>query len=306
MPSPHAALHLVAALSDEEALDEAARRFPGSVPLRIRSGASPELARIVEAVGAADGATIVAALDADVAAEHVASRLERLLDGAAPRLTVLSVLSLGELEAQLSGYGSVPSELVVDRLEAADIVQLADARDARPNGRAMAVARALAPTARFGDEPLRIAHRGRPAPAWSQLAASGRGSEWFATDLRALHLSDPRPFHPERLMTALTERFVGEHVGRIAAARGVARVATRPGELVEFSGLGDALHLGLLRAGEEAPSGHELVVLGWGLRPAALEAALLDAVLSPAELLAGPEQWRSFPDRLPLTTRSER
>lgn len=300
----HASLHLVAALSDDDALAEAVRRFPDAAPLRIRSSSAAELVRVVEAVrDAEDHAAVVVAIDAEVAAEHVALQLDRLLDGLGPRLTVWSVLSLREIEAQLSGCGSAPSELVVDRLEAADVVLL---DDALADTRAMALARALAPTARFGDEPLRIAPRGRPAPAWSQLAASGRGSDLFATGLLALHHSDPRPFHPGRLMTALTERFTADRVGRIAAVRGVARVATRPGEVVEFSGLGDALHLGLLRAGEEAPSGHELVVLGWGLRRAALEAALLEAVLSPAELLAGPEQWRSYPDRLPLATRSER
>ncbi len=307
MSLPSASLHLVAALSDEEALAEAIRRFPGTAPLRIRSATASELGRVAEAMRDADDhASIVAVIDAEVAAEHVALRLDRLLDGIAPRLTVWSVLSLGEIEAQLDGAGTAASELVVDRLEAADVVLLTDAGRTRADGRAMALARALAPTARFGDEPLRIARRGRPAPGWSQLAASERGSERFEADLLALHHSDPRPFHPERLMTALTERFTEDRVGRIAAVRGAARVATRPGEVVEFSGMGDALHLGLLRAGDDAPSGHELVVLGWGLRPAALEAALLDAVLSPAELLAGPEGWRSFPDRLPLAMRSER
>lgn len=307
MPLPHPSLHLVAALSDAGALAAARRRFPASTALRIRSGSAEELERVDDALAAADRAPIVVALDADVAAEHVALQLEQLLRGP-QRLTVWSALRLDELVAQLEGRGTAPSEMLVDRLEAADVVLLADARLARtPSGaRALALARRLAPTARFGDEPVRIGPRGRPTPAWAQIASSGRRTGIDADGLGHVHLSDPRPFHPGRLMTALTERMAPERVGRVACVRGVARVATRPGSLVEFSGLGDALHLGLLRADDDSPSGHELVVFGWELRPAELEDALLEAVLSPEELLGGPALWTELVDRLPLEARSGR
>ena len=48
-PAP---LHLFAALSDEEALAEARRRFPSARALRVRDGASRELADVAEALTA--------------------------------------------------------------------------------------------------------------------------------------------------------------------------------------------------------------------------------------------------------------
>lgn len=299
-PAP---LHLFAALSDEEALAEARRRFPSARALRVRDGASRELADVAEALTAGP---VSVALDADVAAEHVALQLAPLLGHDAHRLTVWSTVRLGELAAQLEGRGSAPAEMVVDRLEAADVVLFPDADGARTaaESRAMSLARRLAPAARFGDEPVRFVPRNRPAPAWAQIASSGRRTGIDADGLEHVHLADPRPFHPERLLAVLGERLVPERVGRIACVRGVARVATRPGSLIEFSGLGDELHLGLLGADDESPAGHELVLLGWGLRPAELEDALLEAVLSPDELLGGPELWTELVDRLPLEARS--
>jgi hypothetical protein len=246
--------------------------------------------------------------DADVAAEHVALQLVPLLGRGAYRLTVWSTVRIGELVAQLEGRGSAPAEMVVDRLEAADVVLIPDEGGERTpaKARATSLARRLAPAARFGDDPVRFVPRERPAPSWAQIASSGRRTGVDADGLEHVHLADPRPFHPERLLAVLGGRLVPDRVGRIACVRGVARVATRPGPLIEFSGLGDELHLALLGADDESPAGYELVLLGWGLRPAGLEDALLHAVLSAEELLGGPELWTELVDRLPLEARSGR
>jgi hypothetical protein len=113
---------------------------------------------------------------------------------------------------------------------------------------------------------------------------------------------DPRPFHPGRLNDAIVSELVPDRVGRILRSRGLVRLASRPERVGSWATAGDVLRLdptGMLSWDTDSPIGQELVFFGYGLDREALSRVLGRCLLTPDELVAGAEVWRSYEDLFP-------
>jgi G3E family GTPase len=85
----------------------------------------------------------------------------------------------------------------------------------------------------------------------------------------------------------------------VLRSKGFCWVATRPDVLAVWSQAGPNL---ALEPGEwlgDAAGAQELVFIGVGLDPAEVAARLDGALLTQAELAAGPQAWRTLSDPLP-------
>ncbi|MCL8024514.1 CobW family GTP-binding protein [Nocardioides bruguierae] len=102
-----------------------------------------------------------------------------------------------------------------------------------------------------------------------------------------------RPFHPERLVDDIESLGCGRW-----RARGCFWVATRPGDLGEWSGAGGQLSIGTWqRWGARTPL-TRLVYTGVGEPPAGLEEAFERMLVTPEEGLLGTGSWRVAEDGL--------
>lgn len=116
------------------------------------------------------------------------------------------------------------------------------------------------------------------ATAWcspefdSDLPPLGRSHAW------RLDLSSPRPFHPDRLLDQVERLGTGAH-----RARGCFWVATRPGDMLEWSGAGGQLSIGDYRPWGRRTPLTRLVVTGLGSAPTDLPIAFEDILLTPEE-----------------------
>ncbi|MGO1181635.1 MAG: GTP-binding protein [Micrococcaceae bacterium] len=112
-----------------------------------------------------------------------------------------------------------------------------------------------------------------------------------------------RPFHPERLKTALERIFTSEEHGTVVRSVGFCHLASRSHvtQLWEYSGRSLSLStLGydqqVVAADEVLAWGQDVAFIGLELDVPGLSAELDQAVLNDAELTAGPEAWRGFSD----------
>ena len=241
-----------------------------------------------------------ARLDTTVTVVDAAGFLADLVDGDA--------LAERGLEASETDERTI-SDLLVDQVEFADVLVLnkTDLVDPDRLGAVEALLRHLNPTAR-----LVRARRGRvdvaevldtgrydpltaaTTPGWAAELAGSHTPETEEYGISSVVYRAARPFHPARLLAAIDE-WPG-----VLRSKGFCRIATRPGVVAVWSQAGPNLTLepGELIA-ERDTAGQELVVIGTGVTTAETHRRLDAALLTDAELAAGPDAWRSYPDPLP-------
>jgi G3E family GTPase len=131
------------------------------------------------------------------------------------------------------------------------------------------------------------------SPGWAEELAGSHTPETEEYGIRSVTYRADRPFHPARLAAALAD---WEGVLR---SKGFCHVASRPHTLAVWSQAGPNL---TIEPGEQL-AGHtarqELVFIGVDLDRDEPRRRLDPALLTDAELAAGPAAWRRFPDPLP-------
>lgn len=136
--------------------------------------------------------------------------------------------------------------------------------------------------------------------ALSGGADTGRG---VRDDLVALRYREPLPFHPGRLASVIADDLAPGVNGRVLRSRGFFRLASRPDHVGSWSSFGAMLALDPTANpswDEDAPVGQALWFVGERLDVHGIEQALDSALLTPAELLAGPDCWRAWADPFPV------
>ncbi|QJY46418.1 ribosome hibernation factor-recruiting GTPase MRF [Pseudonocardia broussonetiae] len=216
------------------------------------------------------------------------------------------------------------AQVAVGQAEFADLIVLTGTADAWERARLDAVLARLVPGAprlpvRELDDRVFLAsavRRGRPADVHAALL---RGSPPLDADcgVRLVVFSARRPFHPGRLHDALDVLLDG-----VVRARGRLWLATRPDAVLWLESAGGGLRVGhagdwLDGAGDEAweaasaerraiaslgwhprfgDRAQDVVVLAHDADPDEIDAALRGALLTDAELAAGPGAWSALPD----------
>lgn len=108
-----------------------------------------------------------------------------------------------------------------------------------------------------------------------------------------------RPFHPERLQTAL-DRLDEGAAGRLIRSAGFCRIASRPGILARWEHVGSAMWIEPIGTDDGRMGlGQEIAFTGLDLSAPRLRHVLDLAALTDEELAAGPEAWTTYPDPLP-------
>ncbi|MGW6936022.1 GTP-binding protein [Lentzea sp. NPDC054927] len=200
------------------------------------------------------------------------------------------------------------SDLLVDQVEFADVlvVNKTDLVTPAELARLDAVLRRLNPSARMlhalnGVIDLsEVLDTGRydpitaaQAPGWAQELAGGHTPETEEYGIRSVTYRASRPFHPARLVEALTD---WEGVVR---SKGFCHIATRPNVLAVWSQAGPNLAFEPGELLDEPRARQELVFIGVGLDVGEPARRLDPALLTDAELAAGPRAWLAFEDPLP-------
>jgi G3E family GTPase len=229
--------------------------------------------------------------------------------------------------AELPDDERTVAQVAVGQAEYADVLVHTGTADAWQLARTDAVLERLAPSALrmflsgldagvlLADLPP-TARRGRPDGVHGPLL---RGHPPLTRDcgVQLAVFSARRPFHPERLHEAMDVLLDG-----VVRTRGRLWLATRPDAVLWLESAGGGLQVGhageWLAAGDDEawaaadPERRALASLGWHPRfgdraqdlvvlahdadPADIEEALTAALLTDAELAAGEEAWRTFPD----------
>ena len=236
-------------------------------------------------------------------------------------LDVVAVTSVDEVTRVLLGGGVPPgpqdppqwdrAETLAGRLEFAGLIVLTDG-DGAGASPAVDLLRALTPGAEILTERDLDRYRRRRAVLTPQRAhrlASDlgwqralRGAAGESGTVTAHVFRDPLPFHPGRLNAAVGAELVPSRVGRILRSRGLVRLASRADRVASWSIAGDVVSLdptSIRSWSADAPVGQEIVFLGRDLDVAALTSVLHGCLLTPRELLAGPDLWHTFDDPFP-------
>ena len=150
-----------------------------------------------------------------------------------------------------------------------------------------------------------------PAAGWTAILNSEFRPPARSGGVRACRFEQARPFHPQRLQAVLGAA-IGEGCwGRIVRSAGFAKLASRPYVTAHWDHAGTLLTLSPLSAdplpGDPLPGGgaellalgQDLAFIGFDLDETGLCEALDRAVLTDAELLAGPMAWLEYPDEFP-------
>ncbi|WP_433559531.1 GTP-binding protein [Pseudonocardia xinjiangensis] len=242
-----------------------------------------------------------ARLDTMVTVVDVAGFLAELVRG--------DLLAERGLEAADGDERSI-SDLLVDQVEFADVLVLNKTDLVSPAGLGTveSVLRKLNPAAR-----LLHAHRGvvdlaevletrrydpvtaAQAPGWAAELAGNHTPETEEYGISSVVYRAARPFHPGRLVAAL------DNWRGVLRSKGFCHIASRPDVLSVWSQAGPNLVLepGQLLGPTDGSPGQELVFIGVGLDPDEPRRRLDPALLTDAELAAGPQAWRRLHDPLP-------
>jgi G3E family GTPase len=250
-----------------------------------------------------DGTSLAdhARLDTMVSVVDAAGFLAELVRG--------DLLAERGIEATADDERSI-SDLLVDQVEFADVLVLNKTDLVTPAGLGTveSVLRKLNPTARLihadhGVVPLsEVLDTGRynpvlaaQAPGWAAELAGSHTPETEEYGICSVVYRAERPFHPARLLTVLDD-WTG-----LLRSKGFCRIASRPDVLAVWSQAGPNLVLepGQLLGSDEPAPGQELVFIGVDLDPDEPRRRLDSALLTDAELAAGPAAWRQLPDPLP-------
>ncbi|NRG40999.1 GTP-binding protein [Rathayibacter sp. VKM Ac-2835] len=296
--------------------------LPDSDSAEFAAELAAELARQAD-----DGESGITVLSIDPVADpmEVALVLEHLCSRRHPGdtrigvLDVVAVTSVDEVTRVLLGEGAEDlgpqqwdrAERLATRLEFAGLIVLTDG-DGAGASPAVDLLRALSPGAEILTERDLDRYRQRRAVLTPQRAhrlASDlgwqralRGVPGDAGSVTAFVFRDPLPFHPGRLNAAVATDFVPHRVGRILRSRGLVRLASRADRVASWSIAGDVVSLdptSIRSWSVDAPVGQEIVFLGRDLDVDELTRVLHGCLLTPRELLAGPDLWRTLADPFP-------
>lgn len=139
---------------------------------------------------------------------------------------------------------------------------------------------------------------------WMRALSSGADAGRDARDdLVAMRYREPLPFHPGRLATVIERDLAAGSSGRVLRSKGFFRLASRPDHVGSWSSFGAMLALDPTANPSwdpDAPIGQALWFVGERLDVHAIERALDGALLTPPELLAGPDLWRGWADPFPV------
>ena len=122
-------------------------------------------------------------------------------------------------------------------------------------------------------------------------------------ELVTLRYREPLPFHPGRLAATIEQDLAPGVNGRVLRSKGFFRLASRPDHLGSWSSLGAMLSLDPTANASwdpDAPVGQAIWFVGERLDVPGIERALDRALLTPTELLAGPDLWRTWADPFPV------
>lgn len=139
---------------------------------------------------------------------------------------------------------------------------------------------------------------------WMRALSSGADAGRDAhDDLVAMRYREPLPFHPGRLATVIERDLAAGSSGRVLRSKGFFRLASRPDHVGSWSSFGAMLALDPTANPSwdaDAPIGQALWFVGERLDVHAIERVLDGALLTPPELLAGPDLWRGWADPFPV------
>lgn len=139
---------------------------------------------------------------------------------------------------------------------------------------------------------------------WMRALSTGADTGRDARDdLVAMRYREPLPFHPGRLATVIERDLAAGSSGRVLRSKGFFRLASRPDHVGSWSSFGAMLALDPTANPSwdpDAPIGQALWFVGERLDVHAIERALDGALLTPSELLAGPDLWRGWADPFPV------
>lgn len=145
-----------------------------------------------------------------------------------------------------------------------------------------------------------------PSAGWTAILNAEFWPRAYAAGLGACRYEQCRAFHPGRLHHVLTDCLSQGHCGRIIRSAGFARLASRPHVTAQWDQVGTIFTLSPLalddrlgEGGELLAFGQDLAFFGLDLDEAKLREALDSAVLTDAELSAGPMTWARFADDFP-------
>lgn len=229
--------------------------------------------------------------------------------------TFLPELARGEALAErdlavADGDGRNIADLLVDQVEFADVILLnkTDLVSAKTTATVETVLRRLNPTAVIVrtdhgvvsldtvlDTKLFDPVLAAEAPGWDEEIANGHTPETDEYGISSMTFRADRPFHPQRLSGAL------DQVRGLLRSKGFCWIASRPAIAAIWSQAGPNLTIEPAQywSGTEIDPGQEIVFIGVRLDANNVAALLNSALLTDAELAAGPEAWQRYPDPLP-------
>ncbi|WP_067830578.1 GTP-binding protein [Nocardia inohanensis] len=234
-----------------------------------------------------------------------------VVDASTFLIEVVKGQALAERNMQ-AGEGDVRTiaDLLVDQVEFANVLVLnkTDLVSANAVGSVEATIRRLNPTARI----VRSAHgvvdlseilgTGLYNPdiaaqfeGWDEELAGGHTPETEEYGISSITFTADRPFHPERLESALAQ------MQRLLRSKGFFWLATRPDLAALWSQAGPNLTFepAAYWTALDMQPGQEIVFIGVHLDRPHVRDLLNSALLTDAELASGPQSWLRFPDPFP-------
>ncbi|BDU08996.1 GTP-binding protein [Nocardia cyriacigeorgica] len=202
------------------------------------------------------------------------------------------------------------ADLLADQVEFADVLLInkTDLVSEQAAGAVEATVRRMNPRARVlrtqrGVVELKeVLDTGRYDPVaaaategWEEELAGGHVPETEEYGISSLTYTAARPFHPQRLAEAL------EQLRGLLRSKGFCWIASRSELAAIWSQAGPNLVFepAAWWSSLEVPAGQEIVFIGIKLNRDHIRALLDRALLTDAELAAGPQAWDNYPDPFP-------
>lgn len=202
------------------------------------------------------------------------------------------------------------ADLLIDQVEFANVLVLnkIDLVSENAVGTVEATIRRLNPAARIVRSAHGVVHlaevlgTGRYNPdiaaqfdGWDDELAGGHTPETEEYGISSLTFTADRPFHPQRLESALAQ------LNRLLRSKGFFWLASRPEVAALWSQAGPNLtfEAAAYWTSLDMPPGQELVFIGVRLNRPHIRDLLNAALLTDAELKAGPVAWQQYPDPFP-------
>ena len=132
-----------------------------------------------------------------------------------------------------------------------------------------------------------------PGHGFAEATTADDGARVADSGVWALELTSDRAFHPDRLM-ARVDVLAGPHT----TSRGRFWLPNRPDAVCGWEATGGTLCVGVAGPWEDHDAETALVVVGTGPGRARLRRAFEEALLTDAEIAAGPAAWLGRPDPL--------